>query len=1056
MDPLYSKSSSVSGCLSQIFTISSITAHTITAESEIKSLLLPSFELELLKRYEDPWSVSDIKSGDIIRVWFDVLNQPIQHKLLLCTFSTGDLDEDILKSFNIPDQIFHRFTEGRIKLKGLLTGGVPRFIVANKKIYRPDRNYSDFILNQEGFSEDYDKYLTLHSNNDELLEDFPQRISLIHELNDPNLLFSHKRCIKSAFDPFLAIGIAYLEHICRSSCPSSCLDTFIFNLESDSGLFQALPRHFKSRTSLITYLKMLLLSLKNGADLSEELNDYYKHSYFLQDYTTELRHILANSLFNHDIPKGYRVINRAPTQEIYYQQFSHILGIKIVLYDENYEEIKFQYNKNVVIYMRKDHENIEIFYLKYQIYPDTSIIICEKCKKPPHETEFSILASSVCKKCLNKTTKKSAACSHCLKKFKNAELKQVLGICNGNMCDKCIRQTVERGRCDKCIERTARCYICKKSCTIDQIGNRDMCKCVICKACERVIKAFGESNCPYCGDDERENKGKCSVCDGFYVKADIQKLSCEHLVCKICLVNLLSNKEATKICYICDTVINKNLQNLLLVSYYHALFDDALLECDICMEKLPKIRTNKGDCPHIFCDNCLSHQLSNDIHHCFICSSAFPTSFYKKLKTHKPNCSKCGMPNPELVTMPCGPSVCEECFKSYITHHHSLNPGKFSIPCILCTSILPKKLYIKYISTDPLPSKVACTKEEVKDEVIQLGCNHKFPINQLRQDFQIKINNGNFELKCLNGCVHNISNSKMNKILGVNYKVLYLSRAQLLQPISAPSNEETITLSCSHNFPVSNLGKLFQAMFLAGMSFRCPHWCLIEMSNNDLKKVLTNEVYENYIQSLPINTDVKDQKDTILLECNHLILANQLRTHLENSIDSSNWELRCPYGCANEISNIIINKVLTAEYYLKYTKRITEIHTEHTVQLPCKHKFNLSKLRADFQSKLDSGIFTLKCPRGCAHIIGKKSFKEILSPESFNNFLSKMFPQSESKAQPKLFNLSCPACQESYTNLPPLPSFRCSVCNLPFCSSCGKPSYLTLKLHEPHYPSCSL
>lgn len=1055
MDPLHSKFSSVSGCMSKIFTISSISDHTITAKSGSDSLF---FELELLKRYEDPWSVSDIMPGDSIRVWYDVLNQPIQHKLLLYTFSTTDLDRDILKSFNIPDQILHRFIEGRVKFKGLVSGEVPRFIVVNKRIYRQDRQLSDFIINQQDFGADYDKYLTLQFSNDELLEDFQQRISPIYKLNEPNLLFSHKRCIQSPFEPFLAIGIAYLEHICRSSRPSSCLNTFIFNLESNFGLFQTLPRNSKSRNSLITYLKMLSLSLKNGSDLSEELSDYYKHSYFLQDYTTELRHILANYLFNNHTPKAYRVINRAPTQEIYYQEFSHILGIKIVLYDENYEEIKFQYNKNVVLYMRKDHENIEIFYLKYHINPNTSILLCEKCKKPPHETEFPILPSSVCKRCLIKSNKKSSPCTHCLKKFKNTELKQVLGICKGNMCDECIRQTVEKGSCDKCIERTLRCYICKKSYSMDLIWDRDMCKDVICKACEGVMIAFGERFCPYCEDDERESKDKCSICDGFYRKPDMQKLSCEHSVCKICLVNLLSTKEATKFCYICDTVLEKNLQNLLLVSYYHALFEDALLECDSCMQKLPKIRMNKGDCPHIFCDNCLRHQLSTNIQCCFICSSSFPTSFYNKLNIPQPGCSKCGIPNPnsELVAMPCGPSVCEECFKSYITHHLSLNPGKYSIPCILCTNILPKKLYLKYLNTDPLPPNITSNKEEKKDEIIELGCNHQFPISQLRQDFQSKINNGNFDLKCLNGCIHNIAHKKMNKILGVQYSNLNHTRSQLLQPNPVPSYEENIKLSCNHSYPIFKLGKLFQAMFLVGMSFRCPNWCLIEMSKIDLKKVLPNDIYDKYIQSLPKNIEVKDLKDDIMLECDHVIQTEQLRTHLENSINSSNFELRCPYGCANEISNVIIDKVLTPEYYLKYTNRITEIQQIDTVQLPCKHKFNTSMLRAEFQSKLDSGIFTLKCPRGCNQLISKKRLKQILSPESFNTFITQIFPPSQSKPQPKLTSLHCPACQEFYTNLPPLPSFRCSVCNLPFCSSCGKPSYLTLKLQEPHYPSCSL
>jgi hypothetical protein len=469
-------------------------------------------------------------------------------------------------------------------------------------------------------------------------------------------VFRHGRLfINETYAYFKAIGVGYLDHLCRTSTHSNALNQFISNLESKSGYYKLSIQSEDNRNLLIYMLNQL------AAERSiDSLDDYYSHTEFMEAYINELQNITYNSMVKMKVKQN--ILESFEENELEPKDVLKYIGnaLKVLIFthsthDTQPKKFNFKDYSFVMNLIVSSRFKACLLYYNYLNGEDTRVPTnknkykCKDCGLLPHETYFFKVNGDTCQRCHfdrdNKQTRQGQGRARPStpqqeeKKTKfNLPTKEEQSQGPTHECDGC-RDTVPIKLLMKYCSNPH--ILCEK-CVI--ISNKRV-KCIICNP--QPTRPESKRQEPTRGEPtNRPNQFKPQTFQKLCMLCKCEKatkfLKCKHLFCAQCLKEHIDNQ-------ILNTPLSVHIQAGLV----------------------------SITCPISTCGKFIS----SNIFYPMITQSTKKTYDSIISILPKENCSKCNAPKllPHLIDLQCH-KFCMHCMIEYFDD--KLNRGKVNFKCI--------------------------------------------------------------------------------------------------------------------------------------------------------------------------------------------------------------------------------------------------------------------------------------------------------------------------------------------------------------------------------------
>lgn len=302
----------------------------------------------------------------------------------------------------------------------------------------------------------------------------------------------------------------------------------------------------------------------------------------------------------------------------------------------------------------------------------------------------------------------------------------------------------EYSTCDKCnkpgevlIEGACGCHLCNY-CYQQSVEEQD--QCVNCKA--YLI--------------EKEDRILCTSCETPFEISGLLAISCEHLYCRNCIIDVCRPTDSPPLCFICKTAILP-----ILIHTYHP---DSVCYTPNCL--LTQCQQRPQTCPGcnndllsqevqtycgcLLCHNC--YMQSIEIHEitCYSCGGLIididPLEFIE-YRPKKIECQICGdsFSRDEMITLECDHFFCKDCTRQHISTN--IADSKSLITCPLCKveisdhvieDLVSQKewdnfVILKINKSFNLVDCPKCENRFIPDEALAVcSCGHSFCVKCLR------------------------------------------------------------------------------------------------------------------------------------------------------------------------------------------------------------------------------------------------------------------------------------------------------------------------------------
>lgn len=241
-----------------------------------------------------------------------------------------------------------------------------------------------------------------------------ERISL-SQIKSNKLIpsFSSVRSFQFSSDAlFEAIGIGYLEHLCRASTSASILHSFIQSLTSAQALLSPSQEFQNAKDLLLSVLTILLNKKKYGEHLTQQLEDIISHPDFMTAYTILLKELTAHQMAVNDLSEYSSFIStgKNPSIDIMSNSLGKALNVLISIHNLDAGNSKEYGGENSecvihIVVVWNNREFIQLLYFRYQEEEDSKQIpsdrefTCLKCGQLPHHCYFPKDLDRCCRSC---------------------------------------------------------------------------------------------------------------------------------------------------------------------------------------------------------------------------------------------------------------------------------------------------------------------------------------------------------------------------------------------------------------------------------------------------------------------------------------------------------------------------------------------------------------------------------------------------------------------------------------------------------------------------------
>jgi hypothetical protein len=460
---------------------------------------------------------------------------------------------------------------------------------------------------------------------------------------------------------YLAIGIGYLENLCRNSTESSMIYIFINYLNDQTQTFN----HRKILCNSSEFIRALD-NLASSSDRFQTLVNLLENSDFLKDYAKILRFLTANIMETQGCDANLlrQVELGGAVTDPTLQCLADALNILVVFHCINPSKLfqKGAVNYDLVIHLASKQEEggtkYTLLYFKYQdeedmgIKPEDKQFRCMGCHSLPHELHFPMGRHRCCCVCSGKQVLKSNEnCTICRVPFKHSLKSYLLG--NLFSCQECGAN-----------DYLQNLRVCEKS-------DRILCRSCIDKVTYSSAPSYNTSNSREIIPQERpparilEDTLACIYCEKSLPSTDFtDRLSCDCICCKDCYKVLIDNNN--KVCIFCNTPLDPNSSN-----------------CILCNKILPKEQEIALQCKHTYCPNCAEKTFGSQLETlqptilCGTCKAPVAEekyanivgrallNFYKQqMRYHKP-CRLCSHNlSQNYVELSCGHAFDKDCLEA--------------------------------------------------------------------------------------------------------------------------------------------------------------------------------------------------------------------------------------------------------------------------------------------------------------------------------------------------------------------------------------------------------